>query len=312
MQAHSVTDVMGLRRIKLFMALSRTPHGLLDMATPAFSALMCLGAFPPPGVILLGLLTAMAGYTAVYALNDLVDYPRDKERLSRSTATEREGDLDAFLVRHPVAQGLLSFREGVVWTVGWALVALAGAYVLRPVCAAVFLGACVLEAVYCALLRVSQLRMLVSGMVKSSGGLAAVLAVEPNPDPLFVANLFAWLFLWEIGGQNVPNDWSDLNEDMEVKARTLPVELGSASASWVVMTSLCSTLLLSLGLYWSTKAHLNPIFQPLALLNGWSLLLRPAWRLFKERSLGAASVLFNRASYYPLGMLGSALVASIF
>lgn len=312
MQAHSVTDVVGLRRIKLFMALSRTPHGLLDMATPAFSALMCLGAFPPPGVILLGLLTGMAGYTAVYALNDLVDYPRDKERLSRSTATEREGDLDAFLVRHPVAQGLLSFREGVVWTVGWALVALAGAYVLRPVCAAVFLGACVLEAVYCALLRVSQLRMLVSGMVKSSGGLAAVLAVEPNPDPLFVANLFAWLFLWEIGGQNVPNDWSDLNEDMEVKARTLPVELGSASASWVVMTSLCSTLLLSLGLYWSTKAHLNPIFQPLALLTGWSLLLRPAWRLFKERSLGAASVLFNRASYYPLGMLGSALVASIF
>lgn len=312
MQAHFITDVAGLRRIKLFMALSRTPHGLLDMATPAFSALLCLGAFPPPGVILLGLLSAMAGYTAVYALNDLVDYPRDKERLSRSTATERGGDLDAFLVRHPVAQGLLSFREGVAWTVGWALVALAGAYVLRPVCAAVFLGACVLEAVYCALLRVSQLRILVSGMVKSSGGLAAVLAVEPNPDPLFLANLFAWLFLWEIGGQNVPNDWSDLNEDMEVRARTLPVELGSASASWVVMISLCSTLLLSLGLYWSTEAHLNPLFQPLALLTGWTLLLRPAWKLFKERSLGAASVLFNRASYYPLGMLGSALLASIF
>ena len=66
-----------IHRLKLFLALSRTPHGLLDLATPGLAALLCLGGFPTPGVTLLGLLTVFAGYTAVYALNDLVDYRTD-------------------------------------------------------------------------------------------------------------------------------------------------------------------------------------------------------------------------------------------
>ena len=57
----------GLSRLKLFFALSRTPHGLLDMATPAVSALLWLGDFPTLKVIALGLVTAFSGYTAVYA-----------------------------------------------------------------------------------------------------------------------------------------------------------------------------------------------------------------------------------------------------
>jgi hypothetical protein len=69
-------------RVKLFLALSRTPHGLLDLATPALAALLCYGGLPPFGVIILGLLTGFAGYTAVYALNDLVDYRVD-QRSSR-------------------------------------------------------------------------------------------------------------------------------------------------------------------------------------------------------------------------------------
>ena len=68
-------------RIKLFLALSRTPHGILDMATPALGALLWLGAFPPWPVVVIGLLTAFAGYTAVYALNDIIDFRVDKERV---------------------------------------------------------------------------------------------------------------------------------------------------------------------------------------------------------------------------------------
>jgi 4-hydroxybenzoate polyprenyltransferase len=64
----------GLSRIKLFWALSRTPHGLLDMSTPALGALLWLGAFPPLDIIILGIFTVIAGYTAVYAWNDVIDY----------------------------------------------------------------------------------------------------------------------------------------------------------------------------------------------------------------------------------------------
>ena len=70
-------------QLKFFLALSRTPHGLLDMATPAFTALLWCGSIPPLKIILLGLITAFAGYTAVYALNDLVDYRVDKKRFEK-------------------------------------------------------------------------------------------------------------------------------------------------------------------------------------------------------------------------------------
>ena len=63
------------------MALSRTPHGLIDMATPGLAAMLWLGKVPSLPVLLLGILTAFAGYTAVYALNDVVDYRVDREKI---------------------------------------------------------------------------------------------------------------------------------------------------------------------------------------------------------------------------------------
>ncbi len=70
-----------LSRLELFLALSRTPHGLLDMTTPCLAALLWLGAFPTFKVILVGLLPVFAGYSAVYALNDLIDYRSDKKKM---------------------------------------------------------------------------------------------------------------------------------------------------------------------------------------------------------------------------------------
>lgn len=312
MEVQPLAGFAGAKKIKLFMALSRTPHGLLDMATPALSALLALGSFPQAGVVLLGLLTAFAGYTAVYALNDLVDYRSDREKLNTMRQTSGAGDVDAVFMRHPLAQGVISVPQAVAWTLGWALVALFGAYSLRPVCAVVFLAACCLEAIYCTLLKVSYLRTLVSGLVKISGALAAVLAVDPDPDPLLLIHLLAWLFLWEIGGQNVPNDWSDLEEDESLRAKTLPVELGPHKAAWVVMFCLCFSWLLGFGLYWSTPGRLSPVLALGVLGAGWFLLILPGARLFKERSLNAAACLFNKASYYPLAVLGSIVAAMIF
>ena len=94
-----------LSRLELFLALSRTPHGLLDMTTPCLAALLWLGAFPPFKVILVGLLTVFAGYSAVYALNDLIDYRSDKKKMEEGLFQDSDSYLDAAIVRHPLAQG---------------------------------------------------------------------------------------------------------------------------------------------------------------------------------------------------------------
>ena len=159
----------------MFFALSRTPHGLLDLATPALAALLFYGGVPPFEVVAVGLLTVFAGYTAVYALNDVVDCRVDREKL-RLKGLEAGHYLDAVLVRHPLAAGRVSLREGLLWTVAWALVALLGAYCLNPVCALIFVAGCGLEAAYCLLLKVSPWRFLVAGLVKGLGALAAVFA----------------------------------------------------------------------------------------------------------------------------------------
>ncbi len=184
----------GLSCLKLYFALSRTPHGLLDMCTPAFGAVLWLGHFPSLYVIVLGLVTTFAGYTAVYALNDVIDYEADKEKAAVGGFSNSQSDLDSMIVRHPMAQGLLSYKQGLYWALAWGLVALIGAYILNPVCVLIFLAGCTLEAIYCMLWRVSPFRTIVSGAVKTSGAIAAVFAVDPNPSGAYLIILFLLLF----------------------------------------------------------------------------------------------------------------------
>jgi 4-hydroxybenzoate polyprenyltransferase len=293
----------GLSRLKLFLALSRTPHGLLDLATPLLAAIIWHGGLPARTTMILGIVAAFAGYTAVYALNDIVDYRVDREKLRRSNPERQAGYLDAAMVRHPLARGLLSLPAAISWAGFWALVSLTCAWLLNPVCALILVTGCVLESLYCLLLRVSQLRVLVSGVVKTLGGLAAVFAVDPEPDPFFLLLLFAWLFFWEIGGQNVPADWHDLEEDTALAARTIPVRYGPRVASAIALGSLMASIVFS-GLFLGLAPTGLPLpIQAAALIAGVFLLLIPGWRLFQHRRRQEASILFNRASYYPLSLL---------
>lgn len=311
MTASSTTTPSAFSRAKLFWALSRMTHGLLDMATPAAAALLCLGAMPSVKVAILGFITAFAGYTAVYALNDVVDYRVDKEKIASGRLGSAAGDLDGVYVRHPLAQGLLNYREGVLWSSGWALVALLGAYALNPVCALIFVAGSLLEVIYCLLLRISHWRTFVSGAVKTSGALAAVFAVNPDPPRVFLILLFAWLFLWEIGGQNVPNDWVDLEEDLEIRAKTVPARYGVEGSLKIILYTLTLSVFLSITLYWATPARLHPIYLPGIITAGLPLLLAPAYRLYTGRTPQLASALFNRSSYYPLSMLLIVMVCSM-
>jgi 4-hydroxybenzoate polyprenyltransferase len=297
------------RNLRLFLALSRTPHALLDLATPALSALVWLGTFPPAWTVVLGLVTAFAGYTAVYALNDLIDLKSDRERLGSGPSMGSRSDVDALFVRHPLAQGLLPLKHGLLWALGWSAVALGGALLLRPVCAGIFLAACFLEAIYCRLFQVSSLRSLVSGGVKSSGAVAAIFAVDPHPDPLFLVHLFLWLCLWEIGGQNIPNDWADLEEDLKLRGKTIPVALGKEKTAKLALGCLTLATILGAMLPITSKAPLGAVYFPASVASGTICLLFPGRMLARERTPAAAGTLFNRASYYPLGMLASVLMA---
>ena len=299
-------NVSGMSRLMLFLALSRTPHGLLDMTTPVYGALLWLGAFPSLYISSIGLITVFAGYTAVYALNDVIDYRVDREK-ARIAGGLREADsyLDAAMVRHPMAQGLLSYSEGLIWALGWSTVAVIGAYLLNPVCVLIFLAGCTLETIYCLMHRISPFRTIISGGVKTSGAVAAVFAVDPNPSLVYVIILFLWLFFWEIGGQNIPADWADIEEDRRLGAQTVPVRVGPHNAASIAVFTIVLALILNPVLIAISTIGVQPILASASFIAGFGLMLPAALQLYRTRERRYAMILFNRASYYPLIMLVS-------
>lgn len=296
-------DRPALSRLKLFFALSRTTHILLDLSTPALGALLSLGKLPSWEIPALGLATAFAGYTAVYALNDLVDSGVDREKMNSLDGAGSSYDLDALYSRHPVAQGLLSFKAGLLWVCSWALAALAGAYLLRPVCAFIFLLGALLEATYCLLLKISHLRIIISGMVKSAGAIAAVFAVGPGSDMPLLLLLFGFIFFWEIGGQNIPNDWADVHSDRLLGAKTVPVMLGLPAAGVIAVSANILAVACSILLGLLVPFLRNSIYLTGVLITGMVILVLPSCRLYRTHDVRHAAALFNRASFYPLLIL---------
>ncbi|WP_243438464.1 UbiA family prenyltransferase [Fundidesulfovibrio soli] len=310
-KARPVARVPALvRQLRFYLALSRTPHCLLDLATPLLAALLCLGGFPPLGLLCMALLTAFAGYTAVYAVNDIMDYRTDKA--NQVEFAKVEGYLDGAFMRHPLAQGALTLGQALAWTSCWAVAALAGAWLLNPVCALLLLAGVAMEILYCKLLKVSHLRALVNGVVKTLGALAAILAVDPHPSPLMPTVLFVAVFCWEIGGQNIPADWFDLELDQRQGARTLPLVLGRSKAARLVFACLTGSTLLGASLFLMTPADFAWAWVLAALIPGAVLLLHPALALLARQGKDEAAELFNSASYYPLAMLGVFLLGLAF
>jgi 4-hydroxybenzoate polyprenyltransferase len=282
-----------------FFALSRTTHGLLDMAGPAFCALLWLGDFPAWWTIVLSLATAFAAYTSIYALNDLLGIKCDKEKFAGTQINAGYG-VEASSERHPLARGLLSVRSGLIWAAAWFLLALVGSYVLNPVIVVVLLAAAALEVLYCQLQNVTYWRTLVSGLVKTSGPIAAVLVVDAKPAPGFLLLLAAWVFFWEIGGQNIPSDWNYTAEDQRAGAMTVPIRFGLRTAGLVIMLALAVSVIASGFLPSISPAPLGGVYLLVSLLFGFVLLLKPAYELYRSREVRLAARLFDRASYYPL------------
>ncbi len=288
---------------KLFLGLSRTPHGVLDLATPAMAALLWLGHFPHLSVVVVGIITAFAGYTAVYALNDLVDHKIDRVRLSLGAEGPSVSRVDEIMMRHPVARGVLSYRSAMLWFLFWSFVALTGALWLNPICAVIYLVSASMEALYCKMLRISHLKVIPSAIVKASGAIAGVFAVDPYPSPGFVALLFMWVAIWEVGGQNIANDIVDMQEDRQVDAKTVATVKGIPESTFFLLAAVSMAVFGGVAIYWLAGDGVGCLYPVGAACLGWWLLMRPAHAIYSAPGPDAAATLFNRASYMPICFL---------
>ncbi len=296
--------------MKRFFALSRTTHGILDLATPGFCALLWLGNFPQWQIILLSLFTAFAAYTATYTLNDLVGIAGDREKFAGGINAGYS--VEASDMRYPLAQNVLSYRGGLLWFAGWFAAALIGSYLLNPAIVIILAAAAILEVVYCQLFKVTYLRTLVSGLVKSSGPIAAIFVVDRSPSPYLLLLIFAWVFFWEIGGQNVPADWNDTVEDKRVGAKTIPIHFGTQKAGLIVIISLGLTVLISMFLPLISPINLGLPYLIASAVIGYLLLLKQGFRLYQLQEGRLAARLFDQASYYPLAQLAIISIFVIF
>lgn len=287
--------------MRRFLALSRSVHGVLDIAMPGFVALLWLGHFPSWRVLALCLATALAGYTAIYALNDLIGVNDDKEKVAGGITPGYA--VEASAMRYPLAQNLISMKGALAWFGFWFALAVLGTWLLNPRILVIVFAAAALEAAYVKLLKVTWWRTVISGLVKSAGPVAAVFAVIPAPPWSGLLGLLAWLMLWEIGGQNIPADWNDIEEDRRIGARTIPLVFGLRTAGVLVVVCLSLAVLAS-----ALLPRLSPLaggwLLPFAIVAaGAALLLPPAFQLARTLDGRQAARLFDRASLYPLTLL---------
>ena len=307
----SVQSSVKAEQLKLFLALSRTPHLLIDLATPMAAALLCIGRFPPLSTIILGLITVFAGYACIYALNDVTDYELDRKRMGERARDQVCFDLDCIFVRHPLAQGFITFAAGMMWTVLWGLIALVGATLLNPVCAAIFIVGAILEVIYCKFYGYSQWKILIAATVKNLGSLAAIYAVNPSPPLAFIIIVFIWIALWEVGGQNIPNDLVDMDEDRRLEGKTIPVVYGPNLSVLIILITLIASFVLGLGLVFLSPLPFKGVYLLGAIISGLLFLLIPLKRFLSERDTAKAINLFNQASLYPVGILVTTILCIV-
>ena len=114
---------------------------------------------------------------------------------------------------------------------------------------------------------------------------------------------FSVIVFWEIGGQNIPNDWADFEEDRRMNAKTIPVRWGLQRANVIIMQTIILTLCMNAVIFYFSRVRFEFIYIILSLLVGCYLLLLPALKLYKTKDRAYAMPLFNNASYFPLALL---------
>ncbi|MDT0447097.1 UbiA family prenyltransferase [Streptomyces johnsoniae] len=281
---------------------SRGTQATLSVAQPLLGTLLA-DSTPPPGRLALCLLACLAGYFAVFAANDLIDARLDRERFAYLRAYQGF-DIDSAGGRHPLAQGRLSRAAGGAWIAALGAVALAVGALLSWVCAALLAAAALLEAVYCGLARVTPFKFLLTGVLVAFGGCLGWFAMTSAVDRPVLWLFCLWLAAWEIGGRNIVNDWADVEEDVHLGVRTVPVVYGPRISGALTFGCLALATVAGAGMFaaaWPSHGLLGP--AAMLLLSGYAL-IAPGLRLLRDPRPRHAMALFNRASLYPAATLG--------
>jgi 4-hydroxybenzoate polyprenyltransferase len=141
------------------------------------------------------------------------------------------------------------------------------------------------------------------------GALAGIYAYQKSPSMAYVFSFFIWTFTWEAGGRNISGDWIDLEEDMQLGIRTIPVRYGKLRSSQIVFALLVVTVVSSLSFPFLGIMKHKLLFQGGALVAGGFFLLIPGWQWIRTQRVEAAMVLFNRACIYPAAMFAVAVLS---
>jgi 4-hydroxybenzoate polyprenyltransferase len=196
----------------------------------------------------------------------------------------------------------------MMWTALWGLIALVGAALLNPVCAAIFIVGAILEMIYCKSYGYSQWKILIAATVKNLGSLAAIYAVNPDPPLQFILIIFIWIALWEVGGQNIPNDLVDMGEDRRLGGKTIPVVYGPNLSVLIILITLVASFVMGLGLVFLSPLAFKGAYLVGAIVSGLLFLLLPLKKFLAERGTTRAINLFNQASLYPVGIFGTTVL----
>ena len=165
-------------------------------------------------------------------MNDLLDLKADRQDLSLSTSRPDSWQpevthLDITTLRHPVAAGALPVWAAATWVGVLGAIGLAAAYLLRPLCAWLFIGCAVLQVLYCSLRRRTWLKVVPAATLVAMGGLAGWFAVGEATWGALA--FFFLLFGWEVS-RNLSNDLADVSHDRRVGITTLAAVHGPATS----------------------------------------------------------------------------------
>lgn len=284
-----------MRRAVLFLDLARGKSALFSVSEPVLGAMLATGTIPAVRVCLLGLLAALAGYFCVYSLNDLLDLRADREEIKVSSpdplAWKPEvAHMDIMTLRHPVAAGALPLWAAVAFVATLGAIGLAAAYLLRPLCAWLFIGCAALEIIYCSLRRRTWLKVIPAATMVAIGGLAGWFAV--GHATWGAVAFFFLLYGWETG-RNLTNDLADVVHDRLVGITTLASTHGPDVASKVILADGMAMVAIALAqpISWIVRGLLAAV--------ALATMTIPSYVLSRDPDEPSAQRYFNRLTFFP-------------
>jgi 4-hydroxybenzoate polyprenyltransferase len=292
--------VLNMKRAVLFFDLARGKSALFSVSEPVLGAMLAIGTFPSLRVCLLGILAALAGYLCVYSLNDLLDLRADREEI-RVSAPDPLTWKPEVAHMDTVAAGALPLWAAVTWVAMLGLIGLVAAYLLRPLCAYLFIGCAVLEIIYCSLRRRTWLKVIPAATMVAVGGLAGWFAVGEVTWGALA--FFFLLYGWETV-RNLTNDLADVVHDRVVGITTLASTHGPRVAARAIVGVAIAMVAISLAqpVSWVVRG----LVAAMALLT----MTLPSLALHRDPSEPAAQRYFNRLTFFPPFAAACALIVA--